>query len=778
MSNQRDNQNRLPIKVILPEQGKERRVSGGGAPPTPFRDVTDDYRKSLVTQVSAIRDSVSEETFNSARKIPLRIKVISKAVAKSHRPDYIFQNTCPIVGAGALGELFLKGSKEGLNKLIDTIENNQSARTIKELSSIEIIEPITPNLRRNGVKAVDILRKSPRREKGFLTRVKLFDFGPADQEIIVKDFKNSCKVIDTLVRQIGYGENSFTYEVECESVEQLEALSRVVGIRNISPMPVLRTIRLHIANLQPLAQNLPSAEVTDRDFPIVAVVDTGIDSLNTNLGSWVIGKESFVAPQFRNPTHGTFVAGLICWGGHLNPNLKGISTAPCGVFDVEVLPNGDPNYGSTDSICESELLQSLETALKKHSNEIKVWNLSLGSDEVCSFEDFSTFAKEVDDLQEKYNVSFVISSGNYTSSPLLDYPRLETQLNDGRITSPADSVLGITVGAISHIDYAAKGPQLDTLSPFSRHGPGPNHIIKPDLVHYGGTCSVDRSHVAGIRSVHGNDSGEDIGTSFSAPLVARALAETYHHITPTPSPVLARALLTHHARDPRSGARVPDGEEDYLGFGLPKPPPYCLECTPYTSTLVFEDCLRPGYFLEWDDFPYPASLKRNGKYYGQVWMTVAFSPVRGSQWGTEYCETHVEASFGVYRDKINSRTGEVKEVFNGLVPAEHKNPGRMYESHQIRELRKWAPVRTYYGDLGKRGEKGNRWRLKLQLLTRHGIDRDPQIKKSQPFSLIITIADPDQQAPVYDEMAQVVRNRFQAENLIIRSSIQIKTNNG
>ena len=90
--------------------------------------------------------------------------------------------------------------------------------------------------------------------------------------------------------------------------------------------------------------------------------------------------------------------------------------------------------------------------------------------------------------------------------------------------------------------------------------------------------------------------------------------------------MLARALLTHHARDPRSGTRVPDGEENFLGFGLPAAVPYCLECTPHTATLVFEDTLRPGYFLEWDDFPYPPSLKRNDKYFGEVWMTLAFVP--------------------------------------------------------------------------------------------------------------------------------------------------------
>ena len=334
-------------------------------------------------------------------------------------------------------------------------------------------------------------------------------------------------------------------------------------------------------------------------------------------------------------------------------------------------------------------------------------------------------------------------------------------------------MLGITVGAISHVDHKKSGVIKNHPSAFSRNGSGPNYVIKPDLVHYGGACSTDLSHIAGIHSINGKKSVEVFGTSFSAPLVSRTLAQIYHYVTPTPSPVLARALLTHHSRDPRTDDRIPDGEENCFGFGLPAPVPYCLECTPYSSTLVFEDTLRPGYFLEWNDFPYPPSLKRGGRYYGEIWMTVAFAPARGARWGTEYCETHIDASLGVYYEQISRKTGEVQTKFRGLVPPEHKNPSGLYESYQVAQLRKWAPVRTYHGRMGDRGKKGLRWRLKLRLLTRHGID-NRETFKPQPFSLIITVADPEKKVPVYDEMSRIVRNRFQSENLTIRVPARIR----
>jgi dihydroneopterin aldolase len=61
----------------------------------------------------------------------------------------------------------------------------------------------------------------------------------------------------------------------------------------------------------------------------------------------------------------------------------------------------------------------------------------------------------------------------------------------------------------------------------------------------------------------------------------------------------------------------------------------------------------------------------------------------------------------------------------------------------------------------------------LKLLTRHGIE-DEAAFKPQPFSLIITIADPEKKASVYDEMAQIVRNRFQAQNLSVRTRARVR----
>ncbi len=766
---------RLPIKVVLPNQGDRRRVLGGGSAAKPFRDVNQEFRASLAKQVIAIRDGLATP-FKTVGVAPLRVGLTPKAFAKSHRPRALFSSkTCPIVGAGQLGELFVKATSDGLSRLQETIETNETKNIVKQLSTVQSIEVVTPAFRRKRKSAADVQRSSPRvDDEFFLTRVRLFDFGGAAQDSIEGNFLDVCRGRDLRVSRDGYLAQEQVYAVSCRTTGDVEALSQSIGVRSVIGMPLLRTIRSEAANLMEIPDGLPHADQVEGEYPLVAVVDSGITDSIDALDSWVADRRSTVAGEYRNSSHGTFVGGLIVYGDRLNPHLRDVSNDPCGLVDIQVLPNDDPDHGEVDQLSEQEFLIALDEALQAHASTCKVWNLSLSTDEICGDDEFSTLAVELDDLQERHDVTFVLAAGNYELRPLLAYPRSGNEIQRGRITAPADSVLGVTVGAVSHIDFLdSRGPKQGEPSPFSRHGAGPNYIIKPDLVHYGGTCTRDGRNPDGLRSITENGIGEDLGTSFSTPLISRALAQIYHQVSPTPDPVLARALLVHHARDPRSQGRVPDGEENFLGFGRPAPPPYCLECSPHEATLIFSDVLSPGLHCEWDDFPYPRSLIHGDRYFGQVSMTVAYAPRRGARWGVEYCETNIDAKFGTYRLEPDKRSGGMKEVFRSLVPPEHRNPGLLYEETQVRELRKWAPVRTYFGDLGATGAKGLRWRLKVSLISRHDeeLAREPA---EQPFALILTISDPTRTAPVYDEAVRAIQARWEIENLNLRVGARLR----
>ena len=115
------------------------------------------------------------------------------------------------------------------------------------------------------------------------------------------------------------------------------------------------------------------------------------------------------------------------------------------------------------------------------------------------------------------------------------------------------------------------------------------------------------------------------------------------------------------------------------------------------------------------------------------------------------------------------------------MPPEHKEPSVFWEKDQVKELRKWAPVRTFHANFGEKGEPGERWRLKLQLLSRH--EKAQEQMKAQPFALIITINDPENTVLVYDQMVEAIRlrGRFSIEDLRVRGiapQVRINPNQG
>ena len=243
------------------------------------------------------------------------------------------------MGAGRLGELFLKATPEGLDRLADCVERGDSQKLVKELSTVDAIEPITPELRRGGQASSDILRHSPRRGKGFVTRVRLFDFGDEnDQASLIEDLFEACEDHEISIDTGGYSPLSFVFEAECRSGDDVDALAHVVGVRSIAEMPVLRVIRPNLFNPDKLPTKLPAASKRHEELPVVVVVDSGVSDALPELEGWVVGRASDVPPEYRNPEHGTFVAGLICWGDRLNPTISGIDSSPCAIFDLQPGP--------------------------------------------------------------------------------------------------------------------------------------------------------------------------------------------------------------------------------------------------------------------------------------------------------------------------------------------------------------------------------------------------------------------------------------------------------
>ena len=210
--------------------------------------------------------------------MPARVKLHPLATANSHRPGTLFSSrTCPIIGGGALGELFVKATPEGLDKISAKIYGGDSQRTVKELSAVSVIEPVAPEIRRGGRTARDILQDCPRRSNGFLARVRLFDFGDGGvQGKLYKAFIGICQRRDIAVASDGYSERSLTYGANCGSVDDIEAIAACVGVRSISAMPLVRAAHQPFARSGLAPTNPSSPHVPGSDLPGAVLVDSGV----------------------------------------------------------------------------------------------------------------------------------------------------------------------------------------------------------------------------------------------------------------------------------------------------------------------------------------------------------------------------------------------------------------------------------------------------------------------------------------------------------------------
>ena len=250
------------------------------------------YRARLQKEVIAVRQVATAQA-QDVGSVPVRVKLRNKAAAKSHRPTGLFSDiSCPIIGAGRLGELFIKGNTRGLNRLARNIEINDAKSIVKEISAVEVIEPITPQFRRKNLSSLEIIKRSPRKKNGFLLQVRLFDFGQDDQPKLVQNFQGTCNQRNLAFDQNGYGETSQVFAVECKNVEDVEAISRTIGVRSVRPMPSISTIRPQAFKPLALPTDLPTADLVEGDFPVVVVVDSGISDQMVNLATWITGARS------------------------------------------------------------------------------------------------------------------------------------------------------------------------------------------------------------------------------------------------------------------------------------------------------------------------------------------------------------------------------------------------------------------------------------------------------------------------------------------------------
>lgn len=752
----------LPIKVVLQRATDTQSNTPGGSLKF-FGDVTPSLQAEIIAKFNSVLDYY-QDVFQKSEFVPAvgKITVKPDAIAKSHKPNDLCR-CCQIIGSGDLDEIYIKVTKKSIEDTIVLVQSPPSQRFCANLTAITDIQPIrgTDKISEGLTEIFSHGKFDTVKDK---IKVKFFDFDNDFDNAQILGYimqKLSEMNLSEAAELITYGEKIKFIKVQVASFDDVKRVSEINGVKFVDYFQTYS---------QPLSEFTIEGLKTVLDIEHlesdtrIGIIDGGISDNNSFLKPYVVARESYVAKDYQNPSHATFIASTILYGNTLN-GIDAPASHRFRFVDVIAIPNSDEKYGPVDSISEETLMEIIEEVMEKHAGTTKIWNLSLGiENKVCdgSMSDLGIF---LDYIQDKYQVQMFVSSGNLIKPPLREWPAQLDMNERDRIISPADSVRAISVGSIALYESENSIVKSGEPSPFSRRGPGANYIVKPDVVDYGGNVSKDYS-IIGL-GMKGMDSKgnviEGIGTSYSTPRVVSKFAAVYDEMVERDL-LLAKAMVIHSARmNSRDSLDQDSNNIKYYGFGMPSVDVQdILQCSQNEITLVFRQKVTQGTHLEMFNFPYPASLMHDGKCFGEIGMTLVYNPILDERYGKEYCRTNIDASFGMYH---YSPSGKLE--FRGCVPLESAWDEK-YEQSRVENGFKWSPVKSYYRKISNAGIKaGESWKIRIDMNPRNGLT-----VLEQEFVLIVTIKDPFGH-DIYSEVVNGLRERgYITNNLETRQQVR------
>jgi hypothetical protein len=704
-----------PILLLPYAQDELRRKQGGGRTPDPLVPVTTELRGSLVSQLTTLAAAAGERRASASNPMPVKITLRPKALAKSNRPYKLLNAAAlPPVAAEQPGELVVGGTRDRLMALAAAILTGSSKDDQFYISTFEGFASwsLQDVFGVADVDAAAAIIEEARRRDAYI-KVTLFPWFAATvsriatpQGAIGQDMDSGGGELLPAYRQ-ALGLDIRTANVSRQrpvvylpptaevSVERLQQIS---SIRAVSIAPTYTAIDFgpqsfrEIEDVQAERLDLPSAEA-----PVVGVLDTGVDG---PAAAGVVGQAQYDIGSDRDPWHGTFVSGLVMSSRPINDDDARFPADSARIFDGQVLPAA--------GISEALLFERVSEVVKAHP-EVRVWNCSFGAP-VDDPREYGTFAQDIDALSDELGVLFVQAAGNYESLRAWP-PTVPSALRD-HLASPAEAVRSVTVGARAHL-----GGFVDVGMPssYSRRGPNFALHVKPDLSHWAGDVTAGRVlGGAGVKSILPSGSfAESIGTSFSTPIVSATAANVWDLLelggSTQTRPELVKGLLAHaallHDRTP-----VEPQFRSYFGWGTPPSSSDVLGADAGTFTTVHEVILTPGSDWYKQPFPVPPELiTSQGKFHGEVLLTLSYAPPVNPAFGSEAVRTDVSGAFGYFAAGSDNRPR-----FHSITPQEVV--GSYWEADQIADG-KWSPLKTYRKSYPQGTGRGT-WALRLSLTER------------------------------------------------------------
>ena len=431
--------------------------------------------------------------------------------------------------------------------------------------------------------------------------------------------------------------------------------------------------------------------------PTIGVIDTLFDK-RVYFSKWVEYHDMVDdnIPKGQNDyRHGTAVSSIIVDGPKMNPWLDD----GCGRFKVR-------HFGvAAGAQFSSFTIIKLIKTIIEGNKDIKVWNISLGSNQEINDNFISAEAAVLDQIQYENDVIFVVAGTNKSREDV------------NKIGSPADSINSMVVNAVTKSGLSTK---------YSRKGLALSFFAKPDVSYYGGSEEqyIQVCEPLGATFV--------AGTSFAAPWIARKLAYLIDVLGLNRE--IAKALIIDAARG-WNDAPTPE-EVALYGHGIVP-----IKITDIIQTP--EDEIR---FLvtdvseKWNTYNYhfPIPLKADTyPYYARA--TMCYFPLCDRAQGVDYTNTELNLHFGRIQDD-----GKLNEINDDKQNLDDIGGSRSYilEGDARERFRKWDNVK-YVAEkvkdrrVPKKSYRNKNWGMEIKTNNR----LDPEDGVGLRFGVVVTIKE-------------------------------------
>ena len=432
--------------------------------------------------------------------------------------------------------------------------------------------------------------------------------------------------------------------------------------------------------------------------PTIGVIDTLFDK-SVYFNEWVEYHEmvdSSIPKQPKDYDHGTAVSSIIVDGPRLNPWLDD----GCGRFKVR-------HFGVACGAQFSSftIIKQIKRIIAENK-DIKVWNLSLGSDKEINDNFISAEAAILDKIQFDNDVIFIIAGTNKPNNTV------------DKIGSPADSINSIVVNSVTKSGLSTK---------YTRKGLALSFFAKPDISYYGGS---EEQYITVCEPL---GAAKVAGTSYAAPWMARKMSYLIDVLGLNKE--IAKAILIDSARGWNSEP-LPE-EVAVYGHGVV---PIKID----DIILTKEDEIKfvvTDISEKWNTYNYhfPVPLK-DDKYPYYFRATMCYFPLCNRSQGVDYTNTELNLHFGRIKDdgKLNEINNDKQNTDDDL--GMQKN--FILEGDARKSFRKWDNVKYVSEKLKekrapKKSYQNKNWGIEVKTNNR----LDPQNGVGLRFGIIVTMKE-------------------------------------